>query len=771
MAITDGRTLLDNANAVTNWGTYPADATAPNVEGDTVKFGSASMALTADNTGGTEGICYDELADRDWTDEIVYMWVNIANPGLMETKADGGIKVRVANNAGISNFAERFVDGSDTYTGGWKMFVLDMNDICANPDLTGGTPPVVSALRYVGIVVDLITGAMPKMQDNLFIDISWRLAFGTPGIIVEDGTFDWSDVVLAGDEFDLTKAWGHIREESGDIRLSSSIEFGDSGATTTTFLDAAGRNVKFVEPNNPLPDDIFAVTFVGNGTGTTDIDFGAVVGTGDDRQGVGGTNWDSEGPAYTMDGDTDIADLDTLNFYGGSINRSGDCDFSSSTKTDIIGVTFNECGEIRPNDAEFLNNFMVSPSDRGFEYNATNNIKNITCVAGGNVNEVGTFGTRTNSDNATPSDPETFTHTIATGEEDVALLVFVGFEHTADALLGITYGEVGTPATVRTFSLERVGTVSFGTTITVEAWILYDPPENVAHTLSLNFSVAVDNVGVSAYNLEGVNRFSELSVFSNTATAATAVATTATDQSTSNYTVDMVYADVSGPGTTFSAAGGDATETRDVAVGGEASYATSEDTAGLGDRVHDWTWTGSANAAQLVVSVKSIGLEHSTHLSEAVDTSITYDNIQFFGFGASGTPKWHGENSGSGADRTVAASNGSNPAEGEFESTNGGTVAVTNAVTVRVEGLTEGAAASVIASELVGTQRIGDVIMEELANASGVAEITDFNYEGAFDPSGLDVVVRARQLVYLTERKLAITGRLLTGHRKRTPRL
>jgi len=70
---------------------------------------------------------------------------------------------------------------------------------------------------------------------------------------------------------------------------------------------------------------------------------------------------------------------------------------------------------------------------------------------------------------------------------------------------------------------------------------------------------------------------------------------------------------------------------------------------------------------------------------------------------------------------------------------------VENAVTVRIEGLTEGAAAKVIADETVGSITTGDVIFEILADSNGVAEITNFNYEGAFDPSGLDVIVRARQ--------------------------
>ncbi len=688
MALIDGRTLLDNGNAVTNWGTYPADGAAPNVEGDTVKFGSASMATTADATGGGEGICYDELSDRDWTGDVVYMWVNIANPGLMEIKAAGGIRVRVANNAGIANFVEKNIEGSDTYSGGWKMFVIDMDDVFNNPDNTGGTPPVITAARYVGITVDLITGAMPKMQDNLFMDICWRLNKGTPGIRVEGqnggNPWKWSDIVLAGDEFDGTKAWGHITESEGDIRLFSSIEFGDgAGASQTEFTDIEGRNVKFADSANPLADDIYAVTFAGNATLTTDIDFGAVVGSGDDRQGIGGTNWSTEGPSYSFDGETDIADLDTVNFYGGSIKGAGLMKFSGSTKTDLIGLSLVECGELQHNDSEFLNAFVVSPDDRGFELNQTNNTKQITCVAGSNVNQVATFGTRTNSDDgSSPANPYTFTHTVASGQEDVALLVLVGFEHTADSLLGVMFGD----AVVGTFSLKKIGTISNGTTVTVEAYILYNPPEGSAFTVTCNFSAAPVAVGISAYNLEGASKFTEISIATSTASAATATSAILAGQSVDALTVDMVFADVSGPGTTFVATGGTATESRDVAVESAASYATAEDAAGLGDRDHDWTWTGSANVAQLVVSIKSIGVEHAVHLPTALDYSITFSDLQFFGFGAAGAPKWHGENSASGADVTINAEGAANPAANEFENTHStaGTVDVQNTKTVAI---------------------------------------------------------------------------------------
>jgi len=73
----------------------------------------------------------------------------------------------------------------------------------------------------------------------------------------------------------------------------------------------------------------------------------------------------------------------------------------------------------------------------------------------------------------------------------------------------------------------------------------------------------------------------------------------------------------------------------------------------------------------------------------------------------------------------------------------GSNTAINNAVTLRIEGVTEGSACKIVANETVGTVTIGDVLLEELANSSGIAENT-LNYEGAFDPSGLDVIARVR---------------------------
>jgi hypothetical protein len=68
---------------------------------------------------------------------------------------------------------------------------------------------------------------------------------------------------------------------------------------------------------------------------------------------------------------------------------------------------------------------------------------------------------------------------------------------------------------------------------------------------------------------------------------------------------------------------------------------------------------------------------------------------------------------------------------------------INNAVTVAVAGVAEGTSCKVIANETLGTITDGDVIFELLADSTGTAQITDFNYEGAFG-AGIDTLVRAR---------------------------
>jgi len=107
-------------------------------------------------------------------------------------------------------------------------------------------------------------------------------------------------------------------------------------------------------------------------------------------------------------------------------------------------------------------------------------------------------------------------------------------------------------------------------------------------------------------------------------------------------------------------------------------------------------------------------------------------------------------NDSAGNTLTINGSNGSSLSTTE-PGTGNGQVNIVQAVTVSIHvtdiGGTdiENARVRLVADETVGTITTGDVILTGLTNSSGILEDTAFNYETAFDPSGLDCLLTVRQ--------------------------
>lgn len=129
-----------------------------------------------------------------------------------------------------------------------------------------------------------------------------------------------------------------------------------------------------------------------------------------------------------------------------------------------------------------------------------------------------------------------------------------------------------------------------------------------------------------------------------------------------------------------------------------------------------------------------------------IDTAGTYnfDNVFFDQSGTNDIETTHASGT-----VTINVSNGGTvPTVTE---TGAGSVTINNNVTVSVTVTdTDGtpiqnARVRITATETVGTITDGDEILTGLTNASGVLETTTFNYESAFNPSGLDIAIDVRQ--------------------------
>lgn len=678
MAIVEGRTPLSTADSSAAMDTFSATAGA--VDTDTRIEGSGSIADTNDSTSTWQGIMFDNGSTRDWTGEHLFFWFNHAAAGIVQE-----FVVRFANAAG--DWMQARIASSEAginprlYTGGWVQLVFSANKLFAQQDLSDGTPPTLASARYVGIGARLIDGVMPKKQDNIFIDACWRLPADTPAFRIE-GTnggvpWNWQDIL----DWSLANENGLVQEVNGVLMINGPFQIGDSAGTSSTeFSDATGKVIQFTD-DWLVEDDFFEITMAGNGTGTTDIDLGTVVGSGDDRQGASGGVIRSSRKAFTIDAETDIADLDTVNLYGVTLQGAGITRFSGSTKTDLIGLTAIDCAEVQPNDAECLNGTIVAPRGRGLEMLSSHNIKQMNFIAGDKTQVPETFGTSTVSSSDSVSDPHSFSHTVATGSTSVALLVLLAIKDDSTpppTIWEVTYNSVQ--------MMKIGGTHSNAAGVQISAWLLYNPTEGSSQTINIDLEGSIDRtIAVKALNIRGTPPLGKIKVVTNEGSAVTSITTSIVADSTDAFSIDLVQL---GGNVAADASGGDATETDDAQIGTDSErYLISEVAGGLaGSRDHSWSWTGANEVNHLVVLFEDEVEEHHVHHNNIGDASITYEGMQFFGFGAAGSPKWHGENSEANADITINTSEGANPAANEFENTGSpvGTITVVATAPLKV---------------------------------------------------------------------------------------
>lgn len=131
---------------------------------------------------------------------------------------------------------------------------------------------------------------------------------------------------------------------------------------------------------------------------------------------------------------------------------------------------------------------------------------------------------------------------------------------------------------------------------------------------------------------------------------------------------------------------------------------------------------------------------HAIELTTTLVTPQNSDGNQFVSYGAIASTDAAVYNNAAGAITINVIGGGSSPT---YRNGTSATTTVNNAVSILLSGVTEGTSVKFIADETVGTITNGDVLSEGFADSTGEYSFS-LNYEGAFDPSGLDVKVIAR---------------------------
>lgn len=359
--ITDNRPVVFTGDTVANFVDLAGGA-AGTLDTEIKIKGAGSIGEYLSNTLG--GLLYDTGAAQNWANNVFYFLFNCGIVGLVDTKANGGFRVRFCG-ATVTNWFEVYVAGSDAWPpsieGGWTPFVVDIETARATAITNGwtnGTVPSTSAIRYVGWA-GKTGGTMPRMVDNTWMDECRRLPDGSPGIIVEGrngGTTDWNfaDIVT---QIGISSGIAKIGDGGAKV-FSTSIQFGINDSSTHGFTDT--NSVVLWDNQEFAPGDLYGFTGIGGSGGTTNVTLGVQSGAGATATGSQGATIaaDEGGVRWSMD--FDDVNVDSVGLYGCTFIHGGDFQLDSIA-VDSIDTKYIDCTSMSVDNGTGLKTAAVNP--------------------------------------------------------------------------------------------------------------------------------------------------------------------------------------------------------------------------------------------------------------------------------------------------------------------------------------------------------------------------------------------------------------------------
>ena len=294
------------SGADAGWGDIGA---GPGGGQNTDDFVEGTDSFGGRKTASARGIAYTAGAGVDMSTNPthIYCWINCKSIGSLDTLANGGMILRVGSSS--ANYRSFYIGGSNTVKAGWQLYVIDPTKTGSVADT--GTPNMAS-VTYIGVELT-IASAVGGTSDNILMDIIRY----TTGPYITGGTsgdrLTWDDIATA----DAASAFGLIQERSGVYFCAGRIALGAPSGTGDCYLDDGGQILvwepkEYEDGTNVVTalDTGFNALIIQEGTGTTDVEDGILVGSGDDRTGTGGSTFKKAGLGITGLANTNDLDLD-----------------------------------------------------------------------------------------------------------------------------------------------------------------------------------------------------------------------------------------------------------------------------------------------------------------------------------------------------------------------------------------------------------------------------------------------------------------------------
>lgn len=365
LTITTDLVPITTAESLTGWTQIGgADSLEPDY------FAQGSNCISLVYTGAAQrGSCFDIGAGNvlnfttTHVGKLIYIWMRSAVPGLIGTRASGGLKIIVGSGATAPAVAGGvwsgwYVDGSDTIQGtdAWKCYVIDPT---LPPSETVGGGVDLTAARWFGGTMTT-TGSVkgqPFGIDQISYGLGELRCHGT-NTTIGSGFKEMVD----SDFGNINNRYGITTEKEGIIYAQGKFVIGDGISTNATDFTSSNEIivwerktyydgtrevscVKDLNPNTGLA--YFGVDFRGNGTGDTAVTFGSKVGTGDTASGRSGPTF--IGSRVKTIFDFDDGNVEAVKIYGTTFRRIlGGIDMSGNASTDeFIGNNIINCGSLK----------------------------------------------------------------------------------------------------------------------------------------------------------------------------------------------------------------------------------------------------------------------------------------------------------------------------------------------------------------------------------------------------------------------------------------
>lgn len=351
--ITD-QTEIHNCDGLSDWTNAPTLDTEVYIEG----IGSLSKKISKTTIDHMKSIGVTDLSDT-----IIYIWILGGSIAQFDTKANGGIRIRVSDGA---NWGDWYVAGSDQgYVGGWQCLSVRTTQAF---NLNSGTDPTKTTITLVGVVFK-VTASANKI--NCWWD---RIAYGTnltiyAGTSGSPATFD--DIITA----ENTNRYGIATEIEGVIYFQGKLNIGSTSAGVDTYFSDKSKIVVFRDRGFGT---FYEIKGQGNGTATVqEIYFGEKAG----GRGISGCIFKSAGSDKFKLTLTD-SNLLKIGTYGCNFLDADVITFSAyDVNKEVLSCNFEECAQIDPDTGIFEYCNVVSADDRGLLIDtASHNVKNCNFI-------------------------------------------------------------------------------------------------------------------------------------------------------------------------------------------------------------------------------------------------------------------------------------------------------------------------------------------------------------------------------------------------------